>query len=132
MLLRRHALCLIAALPVGLLAAGPAAAQVHRNFPAEALRGEMVFVQAPDVTLNGKPARLSPGSRIRGDTNLLVMSGTLAGQKHIVHYTIEPGGLVSNVWILNPAELANKRWPRTREEAAQWQFDGAAQIWTKP
>ena len=43
----------------------PAAAQVQRNFTAKALRGEIVFGTPPEVTLNGKPARLAPGARIR-------------------------------------------------------------------
>jgi hypothetical protein len=109
-----------------------AQAQVHRQFPPNALRGELVVVQPPEVSLNGRAASLSPGSRIRGDTNLLQQSGSLVGQKNIVHYTVDPNGQIGDVWVLNPAELANKQWPRTPQEAAGWSFDPAAQIWTKP
>ena len=32
---------------------------------------------------------------------------------------------------MNPAELANRLWPRSPQEAAGWSFDQAAQVWTK-
>ena len=108
-----------------------AQAQMHRPFPAFALRGELVVLQTPDVRLNGQPARLAPGSRLRGDTNLLLQPASVAGQKLIVHYTVDPSGLLMDVWILNPAELANKTWPRTPQEAAGWSFDQASQVWTR-
>ena len=76
----------------------PAAAQ--RTFPATALRGEFVVVQPPDVRLNGKPARLAPGARIRNETNMVQLSGSLVGQKRVVNYTIDPQGELHDVWIL--------------------------------
>ncbi len=109
----------------------PAQAQVQRNFPANALRGVLVIVQSPDVSLNGQPARMSPGSRMRGDTNLLLQPASVAGQKLRVNYTVDPSGQVMDVWVLNPVELANKPWPRTPKEAASWSFDPASQTWTK-
>lgn len=109
-----------------------AQAQTHRFFPPTALRGELVVTQYPDVLLNGQPARLAPGSRIKGDTNLLVQPAGLAGQKLIVHYTVETSGLIMDVWVLNPAELANKPWPTTPVEAATWQFNSGNQTWVKP
>lgn len=121
-----------AAAAVALVAAAPAQAQTHRPFPAYALRGELVVLQTPDVLLNDQPARLAPGARIKGDTNLLLQPASLTGQKFIVHYTVEPGGLIMDVWVLNPAELANKVWPRTAQEAATWQFSPADQLWFKP
>lgn len=113
------------------LIAAPAQAQVHRPFPAQALRGEFVVLQTPDVLVNGKAARLAPGARVRGDTNLLQQPAALSGQKMTVHYTIDMNGMVMDVWILNPAELANKTWPQTPQEAANWLFDPAAQTWTR-
>ena len=47
------------------LLASPAAAQVQRSFPQNALRGTIVFGTAPEIAVNGQPARLAPGSRIR-------------------------------------------------------------------
>ncbi len=107
-------------------------AQTHRYFPANALRGELVVTQYPDVLLNGQAARLAPGSRIKGDTNLLVQPASMTGQKFIVHYTVESSGLIMDVWVLNPVEIANKPWPRTPTESATWQFNPGDQTWSKP
>ncbi|MDN3921070.1 hypothetical protein [Roseateles violae] len=121
---------LLAAFAAGVVSIS-AQAQVHRPFPVQALRGELVVLQTPDVALNGRPAKLAPGARLRGDTNLLLQPAAVAGQKLIVHYTVDPNGLLMDVWVLNPAELANKVWPRTPQEAAAWSFDQASQIWTR-
>lgn len=80
-----------------------------RQFPAAALRGEMVVTAPPAITLDGKPDRLSPGSRIRDANNMLVMSGALVNQKVVVNYLRENAGNVHEVWILNPAEARLKR-----------------------
>ncbi|GIX25547.1 MAG: hypothetical protein N2040_10715 [Caldimonas manganoxidans] len=106
-----------------------AQAVVARQFPATALRGEMVFGQPPEVLLNGKPARMVPASRIRGTNNLLVLSGSLIGTKAMVHYTLDTQGFVKDVWILRDDEL-KKPWPRTAEEASRWQFEPISQTWT--
>lgn len=120
-------------LPLALVASCMSAhAQTHRNFPATALRGELVVTQFPDVLLNNQPARLAPGARIKSDTNLGVSPASITGQKYLVNYTVEAGGLLMDVWILNPVEVANKRWPRTPAEASSWQFDPASQTWSKP
>ncbi len=94
-----------------LLALLPAMAQPLpvRQFPPQALRGTLVVTQPPHVTLDDKPAQLSPGARIKGANNLLVMSASLVGQELTVNYTTEQLGLIHEVWILNPAEAALKR-----------------------
>ena len=112
--------------------AAPAGAQTFRPFPATALRGEVVVMQPPEVALNGKPARLAPGSRIRGENNLLQVSGALIGQKLTVNYTLDPTGLVMDVWILTPEERSRRPWPVSAEQAAAWTFDAAAQTWSRP
>ena len=121
--------CLAAALPWMLVSV--AVAQTSRPFPATALRGALVVTQPPEVLINGAPDRLSPGSRIRGANNMLQMSAALVGQKLLVHYTREPSGLVHDVWILTPDEAARKPWPTTPEEAQRWEFNPAAQTWTR-
>ena len=108
-----------------------AQAQTHRFFPAHTLRGELVVTQHPDVLMNGKAARLAPGSRIKGDNNLLVQPASLTGQKLVVHYTVESSGLIMDVWVLNAAELANKPWPTTPAESATWAFNPGNQTWVK-
>jgi hypothetical protein len=114
------------------LLALPAAAQVQRNFPQTALRGAIVFGAAPDIALNGRPARLAPGTRIRDVNNMVVVPGVVYGGPFLVHYTVDAYGLVKDVWILTADEAANKPWPRTPDEAAAWTFDPMAQVWTKP
>ncbi len=87
-----------------------------RQFPAAALRGEMVVQAPPVITLDGKADRLSPGARIRDANNLLVMSGALVNQKVAVNYLREGAGNVHEVWILNSEEIKLKR-PNTK---ASW------------
>ena len=116
---------------LGLALAGAAAAQGSRPFPANALRGALVVVQPPDVQLNGQAARLAPGSRIRDADNLVQMSGTLVGARLLVHYTLDPIGLVQDVWILTPDEAARRPWPSKPAEAQAWLFNPAAQAWTR-
>jgi hypothetical protein len=79
-----------------------------RPFPPAAERGNLVVTAPPMLLLNGKPDRLSPGARIRGQNNLLVLSGTVIGQTLLVNYVRNPTGEVHDVWVLTPAEAALK------------------------
>lgn len=81
------------------------AQEAVRPFPATARRATMQITYPPDILLNGQAARLSPGARIRGTNNLLVLSGTLAGQNVPVNYVRDQHGLVHEVWILNASEI---------------------------
>ena len=110
----------------------PATVQAQRTFTAKALRGEVMFGTPPEITLNGKPARLAPGARIRDENNMLHLPGTLAGKKFVVHYTTELEGMLLDVWILSRDEMARKPWPSSEKEALAWQFNPDAQAWTKP
>jgi len=109
-----------------------AQAQTQRAFPQNALRGSLVIGIAPDIVLNGDRGRLAPGSRIRDANNMVVVPSALTGGPYLVHYTLDTGGLVKDVWILRPDEAAVQPWPRTREEAATWRFDPVGQVWSKP
>ena len=111
--------------------AAPSLAQVPRHFPHDALRGTIVFGPMPEITLNGEPARLSPAARIHAQNNLLELPSTLFNRKAIVNYTVGIGGLVNEVWILRPDELAKSPWPTTADEASRWRFDPAAQTWSR-
>jgi hypothetical protein len=108
-----HALTILATLAVSLVfvAAQPAAAQTldPQRIPpmaASAQRGVLRVVAPPEVLLDGQPARLAPGARIRDRNNLLVVSGALIGQDLIVRYTRDPLGLVHEVWVLTADEAA--------------------------
>ncbi len=110
----------------------PCLAQVQRNFPPNALRGELVVGDLPQAKVNGVATTLSPGVRIRGQNNLLQMSGGLTGAKLLVHYTLDGAGQVKDVWILTSEEAAKRPWPRTPIEMEKWEFDFGAQTWSKP
>ena len=93
------------------------AQETVRSFPPAALRGTMQITNPPDMLLNGQAARLSPGARIRGVNNMLVMSGALAGQSVVVNYVRDSLGLVQDVWILNATE-AQQSMRRTSANAS--------------
>ena len=80
-----------------------------RQFPSAAKRGILQVKAPPDVLLNETNERLSPGARIHGLTNMLVMSGQMVGQRLVVNYLRDPQGLVHEVWILSEAEALQKR-----------------------
>jgi hypothetical protein len=123
--------CVFAAL-FTLLLSTSAFAQAQRTFPADALRGSLVFGQLPEISLNGQPARLGAGARVRDPANLQPRPATLIGMKFLVHYTVDTQGLVKDVWILTSDEATRKPWPATVAEMQAWQFDPVAQTWTKP
>jgi hypothetical protein len=85
-----------------------AAQSLVRPFPATAERGVMQVVAPPVVQMNGKPDRLSPGARIRGINNMLLMSGAITGQNLLVNFVRNPTGEIHDVWVLTEAEAAQK------------------------
>ena len=88
----------------------PALAQgMLRQFPVAAKRAVLEVKAPPEVLLNGAPARLSPGARIHGLTNMLVISSQMIGQRLVVNYLRDPQGLIHEVWILSEAEAQQKR-----------------------
>jgi hypothetical protein len=128
---------LLTALLVGLPSLMPATARAQAvrpvPIPVNTLRGEIRFGMPPEIVLNDKVAtRLSPATRIRGQSNTLVMSASLSGQTWVANYTLDTQtGWVQDVWLLS-AEEAGRRWPQSREEAAKWSFDPISQTWSKP
>lgn len=128
----RCALAALAFVATGFLAPS-ASAQALREFPPNTLRGTVVFGDMPTLLLNGKPALLSPGSRVRGANNMLVMAPTIVGAKLLVHYTLDVGtDRVRDIWILTPDEAAIKPWPTTLEQAQTWTWDRNTRTWIVP
>ena len=107
-----------------------AQSSVQRVFPATALRGELLVTQPPEILLNQRPARLAPGARLRNTDNLLLLSGQVAGQRLVVHYTLDSLGQLLDIWVLSAAELARRPWPSTPEQASSWVFNADAQTWS--
>jgi hypothetical protein len=104
----RLALAAILSLPVLFTAALPlgAAAQesIRREAPKDVVLGKMTVDLPPVIHMDGKPDRLSPGSRIRDTRNMMVLSGGLAGQTVPVVYKRDAAGLVHEVWLLTADE----------------------------
>ena len=105
---------------------------LQRHFPQKALRGKILFGTPPFVQLDGNAMQMAAAYRVHGYNNLLLTSGQLVGVKADIDYTVDLNGQPFEIWLLTPAEVANKPWPWTTAEAAAWTFDPIAQTWTKP
>ena len=91
---------------LALLAGSVHAQGFVREAPKDVKPGRMVVSLPPVITMDGKPDRLSPGSRIRDTNNMLVLSGALAGLSVPVVYRRDSAGLVHEAWILTAEEYA--------------------------
>ncbi len=81
-----------------------------RNFPPDARRGKLVIGTMPEVKLDGKAIRTTPGFRLFSTEGRLLMAHTLAGQNLLVNYVIEPSTQwLHTAWVLTPEEAALKR-----------------------
>jgi hypothetical protein len=105
---RRQLLRLALATPLLALAAAATAQVPVRPFPPTAERGVLQVIAPPVIQMSGKPERLSPGARIRGRNNMLLMSGSVIGQNLLVNFVRTPTGEVHEVWVLTEAEAAQK------------------------
>lgn len=90
---------------------------IVREAPADVRPARMAVETPPDITLDGQPARLSPGARIRNVQNLVVLSGSLAGQNVPVVYRRDAGGMVQEAWILTEDEYASLAGARSNPSA---------------
>ncbi len=103
-------LALLVVAGTAVLAPAAASAQaLVREFPAAAKRGMLEVTAPPAVLINGTATRLSPGARIKGVNNALVMSGTLIGSRLLVNYVLDPQNMVHDVWILSTEEALVER-----------------------
>jgi len=84
--------------------AGLALAQL-RTIPADAKRGTLSHVGQSDVRLDGKPAKLSPGSQIRDESNRIVLP-TMLPPDSKVKYLPDAVGNLHRIWILSQQEIA--------------------------
>ncbi|MDF2465599.1 MAG: hypothetical protein K0Q43_3834 [Ramlibacter sp.] len=77
---------------------------IRREAPKDVVLGKMVVTAPPQITIDGKPDQLSPGSRIRDLNNMLVLSGGIVGKTLPVVYKRDAAGLVHEAWILTEDE----------------------------
>jgi hypothetical protein len=79
---------------------------IQRSAPKDVVPGRLVVTAPPQITMDGKPQQLSPGSRIRDLNNMLVLSGGIVGKTVPVVYRRDAAGLVHEVWILTAEEYS--------------------------
>ena len=84
--------------------AGAAAGQV-RTIPDDAERAQIRHVQENVIQLNGQPAQLAPGARIRDASNRLIVPMALPADA-MVKYRLDEKGQVREVWVLTDEEAA--------------------------
>ncbi len=97
-------------LALALAAAAHAQAQDKtRNFPREALRGEMTVKQPPYLEMDDRTTRLSPGARVLDENNRLVRPASLLNREITVNYLLDRRGQVTQAWILTAEEKKEKR-----------------------
>jgi hypothetical protein len=77
---------------------------IERSAPKDVVLGRLVVTAPPQITMDGKPDRLSPGSRIRDLNNMLVLSGGIVGKELPVVYRRDAAGLVHEAWMLTDEE----------------------------
>ena len=99
-------------------------ADAGRQFPPNAQRGVFKVVQGADVMIDGKPERLSPGARIRGPQNTLVMTGAIIGQELVVNFVRDTYGNLHQVWLLTALEAKQKVKRATPENNIFFSSDG--------
>lgn len=81
----------------------------QRSFPDNVQRGVMQVAPLPELTINGKLLRTTPGFRLLDAKNRLVFAHTLQGQSFTVNYVIEPSTRwLHQAWILTPEEIQAK------------------------
>jgi hypothetical protein len=89
---------------LALLASIASAQGIRRDAPKDVVLGQLVVTAPPQVTVDGKPDRLSPGSRIRDLNNMVVLSGGIVGKTLPVVYRRDAAGLVHEAWVLTDEE----------------------------
>jgi hypothetical protein len=79
---------------------------IQREAPKDVVLGRLVVTAPPQITLDGKPDRLSPGSRIRDLNNMLLLSAGIVGKDLPVVYRRDAAGLVHEAWVLTDEEYS--------------------------
>lgn len=91
---------------LSILILAPAMAAMERPFPPQAKRGTMSPAAYPQIVIEGKLRRLSPGARIWNRENRIQLPGTLTGGGMKVNYTEDAQGAIDRVWILTSDEAS--------------------------
>jgi hypothetical protein len=95
-----------------LVLAGATQAFAERNFPEQAKRGELKAYEYPMMKIGDHVYRLSPGSRIFNQRNLIIMPASLRVQTAPVMYMLDMSGDLSRIWLLTGDEAARLPAPK--------------------
>jgi hypothetical protein len=87
-------------------------ASAERNFPEQAKRGDMKAYEYPSMKIGDNIYRLSPGSRIFNQSNLIITPASLQVQAAPVMYTLDIRGDLSSIWMLTDEEAARLPSPQ--------------------
>ena len=80
-----------------------------RTFPSTALRGTLSAAVYPQIKIDGQIKTLSPGAKILGKQNTIIVSTSLMDITYTVNYTVDRQGFVDKIWILTDEELAKSQ-----------------------
>jgi hypothetical protein len=89
-----------------LVLAGATQAFAERTFPEQAKRGDLKAYEYPSMKIGDRVYRLSPGSRIFNEQNLIIMPASLQVQTAPVMYMLDMSGDLSRLWLLTGEEAA--------------------------
>ncbi len=103
---------LLALLAPALVLACATLAFADRNFPEQALRGDIKAYQYPAMKIGDRIYRLSPGSRIFNRHNLIIMPASLQVQTAPIMYTLDTRGDLASVWLLTLEEASRHPLPK--------------------
>jgi hypothetical protein len=87
-------------------------ASAERNFPEQAKRGDMKAYEYPLMKIGENVFRLSPGSRIFNQRNLIITPASLEAQAAPVMFTLDIRGDLSRIWLLTKEEAARFPMPK--------------------
>ncbi|TXG81685.1 MAG: hypothetical protein E6R14_07465 [Thermomicrobiales bacterium] len=76
---------------------------VLRSIPEDAPKAEMDPPLGGQVVMDHTTLSLAVGAQIRDQSNRIVMPATVT-ERQMVRFKLDPGGQVSQVWILTPEE----------------------------
>ena len=91
---------------------GPAAWAQQRMFPEHAKPGAIKSVQYPEIKIDGRWYRLSPGVRLVDQRNTAILP-TMLPDAGPVAYIQDAMGFISDLWLLTPQEAA--AFPRQKK-----------------
>ena len=105
--MRRWAWAGVGALLALAVVASSHAQQLPRKLPPNGQLGQLVHEQPqpfPILLISKKAMRLAPGGRIYDQQNRAILHNYLPQQATVL-YTLDPQGLVSQLYLLRPDEL---------------------------